>query len=529
MPSALLRDDYDSAAAAFEQAYKKDPKNKEAIFYSTLGRLASISIDAKVRKILQSIGFNNYPGNLNNLFTLGDSWENYYTDESYTETAQRPLWLKDFSGKRLPDYRYPSGYYAFQNQQTITQESKIDGLESMATYMMVMFFNAMGSNIQDMNYVVDEILEYVFGDAFETAAARATTFNYGDTITLDSGINKKLFMTKYLQDGDHVGRAELDLVFSSLWFCKALLEWLSSYDLETDRYMFRLWSFNAQHFGTFFPPIPGLFDALNKPFVSPDKLNNDGTTSTDLLNRVVGFFLGEMDKYYSIHQSEIPRIPGMMPLRNHFLKERSDAQKAINRAKNSLLKAIEPLSNVYNYYYNPESPVPQLIQNEVLPGFKWLDGGFSALQNAIRSGSIFYFPGEMPKGAESWNYTASNARFGVNTEKLFTPGQLSLDRLFVTESGGRLPKFYGWKANTEGAGQYISRREEIANYEWIGFMFNLGPLKEVFVQGLEKNGRSLQDNECVHTLFPDILFTRTNGEYLYMFYHDLYNYTLKWK
>jgi hypothetical protein len=102
-----------------------------------------------------------------------------------------------------------------------------------------------------------------------------------------------------------------------------------------------------------------------------------------------------------------------------------------------------------------------------------------------------------------------------------------LDKLFVTEDGGKRPKFYGWGANTQTAGTYISSLEAAADFEWIGCMFNLISLKGVVVQGLEKDGRVLNDAEYVHTIFPDVLFTRRNGEYMYTFYYDLYNYTLK--
>ncbi|MDR3337665.1 MAG: hypothetical protein LBT16_10720 [Treponema sp.] len=520
--AALRRDDYDSAVIAFETAYKMDPDNREAVFYSTLGNLASIAVDTKVRQLLSSVGLGNYPGNLNNLLTLGDSWDNYYTDSTYTSTGRRPGWLNDYSGVRLPDHTFPGGYYAFQNQTEIMQASLKSGAPTMATYQLIMFFNLMGSNIRDINNVVDDALRYVFGDKFEAAAARAAKLSNSDSIVLETDIIEKLFLSDIFKHGDTVGKAELGIILASFRIFKAGLEWVAAYDLDFDRSLFRIWSFNAVNYGTFFPHFPGLFDALNEPYVTPDQLDGDGATKTALINDLLGFLLRETDKYFIQNPLEASRIPDMFPLRNHFLKERAKAQESMDKSRAELLKALETLSGVYDHYFDDPN-IPFIVRNE-LNNYRWVKDGLAQLQNAIKNDGTFYFPEDLPKGAASWSYTDANAKYGINFGKLFTPGQFSPDKLIVTEPGGKRPKFYGWGSDTSGDGSYISQWEDVATYDWIGFKLNLIFLKQVFVKGLEKDGRVFNDTENVQTLFPDIVLTPDNGNYLYTFYYDLFRY-----
>ncbi|GHV31181.1 hypothetical protein AGMMS4952_19390 [Spirochaetia bacterium] len=517
---ALRRSDYDAAVIAFEGAYRKDPHNAEALFYSSIGKLASITVDGKVRQLLSSIGISNYPGNLNNMFTLGDAWDNFYTDETYTTTEQRPGWLGDFSGVRLPDYGFPGGYYAFQNQQSVVQESKDKyGNPSMATWQLVMFFNLMGSNISSINDVVDDALTYVFGSAFEEASNRAAQLAYTDRFTLDQGIIDNLFANSIFTAGDKIGRAELDEVIASFRLMKAALEWVSAYDLETDRYMWRMWSY--VHGGNFLPTWPDLFDELNRPYTDPADLRGEGKSINEILNIILDFVFSNMNEYFYERPTEASRIPDMMPLLNHLFMERSHAAAMMNKSRADLIQAINMYAGAYQYYVSDAAEIPQLVQSQ-LGDYQWISDCLAQLKSAVSSGGNFYYPQVSPKGKLSWDYTAANAKNGINFGKLFTPGQLNLNRLIVTESGGRRPKFYGW--NTGGTETPISAYADIAQYEHIGFMFDLKSLKEVFVQGLELDGRPLNDTEYAHVLFPHVYLTRTNGIKLYEFYHGLYHY-----
>ncbi|GHV82325.1 hypothetical protein AGMMS49991_08830 [Spirochaetia bacterium] len=525
---ALYRDDYDSAVAAFDEAYRLDPNNPEAIFFSTLGRLASIAIDVNVRKIAASIGMSSYPLSLNNMFlndTLnnGDAWDNYF-DIADNWTHQRPRWLTDYAGgKRLWNVNHsPTGYYAMQNQDYIWFDSysKVNNQQpTMATFYIATFFNLMGTNISSWNDVLDNTLKYAFGDAFEAASSRAAKLSYTDAIVLDQTLVEKLFMQDHLQGGDTVGRAELELLFASLRTIKAGLEWVSAYDLNMDRSMFRFIN-NIPKEG----PLAGVIDMFNRKYVGPADLIGDFTNNTDAINNIIGYVFQIMDDRFA-RDLRVTGLTGMIPLRNNFLRERSGASAALNRSKADLLKAIEALVEVDTHYNNSPGAASQLVDEWRLH-YSWVSAGLARLQTAARSGGDFYFHfPNVPASGSAWDYTFSSVERGINFNKLYTPGQLSLDKLLTVENGGKKPKFYGWGVNTSVPGSYITGVADTANYEWIGFELNLNSLKQVFVKGIEKDGRILNDQEYVHTVFPDILLKTANGKKLYEAYYDRYDYS----
>jgi hypothetical protein len=532
---ALLRNDYDSAVVAFDAAYAADQNNREAVFYSTLGRLATVAVNTDLQSLLRSIGFNRYPSNLNNIFTLGDAWANY--GSSTAGWTKLPGWLQEYCGVTLPAIgQSPGGYYAFQNQQSIIQNTRIQGDYTMASYYILLFFNLMGSQINDLNDVVDNALRYGLGSEFEAAAARAEKLQYGETISIEGDIAEKLFIGDYLQDGEKIGRAELDLVFSGLRLFKSGLEWVSAYDLYFDRYIFRLWS--SVNGGNFIPRWDGFYNTLNAPYTNirlPSESTEGDCWDTNLItNTLVDFFISNVFDYYNELSAEPmsgrrpwnpAEIPGMLLLLNHFWEERSRAGSMMDKSKDDFVKAIDGFAAVYDYYYGNSPDIPQFIIDE-RSKYRWTGDALTELKNAVKSGGVFYFPRELSEA--SWN-TASSTGYGINMKKLFTPGQINLDKLFVTQPGGKRPKFYGWGMDTTAVGQEIKEIGDIAGYEHIGFMLNLKPLKEIVVQGLEKDGRTLGDVEYVHTVFPGVLLNQENGRKMYTLYHELYNFAITGK
>ena len=537
--NALLRNDYDSAVIAFETAWKMDPQNKDAIFYSTLGKLASITVDLKVRQFMATCGFSGYPTCLNNMFSLGDSWKNYEKrDEQGSSEGwdQRPGWLGSFSGVILPNFANPSGIYVFQNQVNIVQEGKDPyGNYSIANWYFIMFLNLMSTRIQNLNYIPDDALRYIFGDSFEAAAARAATLDYNDTIQMDQAVIDKLFLEDILDDGDHVGRAELDVLFGYLRIIKAGLEWISGYDLEFDRYLFRMWSFRDSG-DEILPLFMELFDEINKNYLDIDDdtlyVNRGFETQgiNFLINNVIAYLTETFDRYfvseqYPEHGYDINRIQDMLPLRNHFLKTQPRAQTMMKKSRDNLGKAFGLFQNACNYYFDPAVTVQSAVKDELNNGeYDWMPDYVTKFKNAVDSGGTFYYPDDLPTSGNTWNYNASNADNGINLGKLFTPGQLSLDKMIVTESGGKIPKFFGWGAGKSGDGVYANSGKDLDSYEWSGFKFDLRSLKQIYVKGLRKDDRVLQDIESVHNVFPEIILTGDNAKYLYRLYYDQVNY-----
>jgi hypothetical protein len=519
---ALHRDDYDSAVRAFDEAYRCDPANKEAVFYSTLGRLASIAVDVNVRKLAASLGMARYPSTLNNMFTDGDTWDNYF-DADANQTFQRPSWLADYAGatRRLWNVSHtPQGYYAIQNQDFLWQDTYNpfnNTQPTMATFYLATFFHLMGTNISSWNDTIDNALTYVFGDAFEAAASRAASLPYGDTITLDQKTIEKLFLQDMFQGGEQAGRAELDMLFASLRAVKAALEWVSAYDLNMDRSMFRFTD-NIPRDGS----LAGLIDMINKEYMTSG-LIGDFTSNNDVINKVISYVFRIMDERFLRNDIHATGITAMMPLRNSFLLERRGASGMLSKSRADLIKAADTMNAAYDYYYDSGNTanLPQAVKDK-LNKYEWAKNGLEKLKTALQTGGAFYFPSQLPTSGSTWEDTGM--RYGVNTGKLFTPGQLSLDRLITVEQGGRIPKLFGWGTDTGSAGTYIKKEADFENYDWIGLQLNLRSLKQVFFQGLEKEGRPLNDDEYVHTIFPDILLTRQNGKKLYGFYYDLYDY-----
>jgi hypothetical protein len=196
---------------------------------------------------------------------LGDAWGNYYKINPVTEQRdwfKLPGWLQQYCEVTLPVIDdHPTGYHAFQNQQSIIQGTKdSSGNYTMASWYILFFCNLMGTNIHDLNDVVDDTLQYVFGDVFEAAADRAASLPSNTSFSIEKAIAKKLFVETIFEDGDSIGSAELDLLFSFLRLIKSSFEWIAAYDLEFDRYVFRLWSEVGG--GNF---IPLWYDAMNAP------------------------------------------------------------------------------------------------------------------------------------------------------------------------------------------------------------------------------------------------------------------------
>jgi hypothetical protein len=368
--------------------------------------------------------------------------------------------------------------------------------------------------------VADNALKYVFGDNFEAAASRAAELSYGDTITLDQRTIEKLYMADYFTDGEKAGRAELDMLFAYLRTIKAALEWISAYDLYMDRAMFRFTD-NIPRDGS----LAGLIDMINKEYVDSSELKGDFDNSNAVINRVVSYVFRIMDERFVANDIHAANITAMLPLRNNFLLERRGAPEMLNRSRADLVRAVDTLLAVYAYYYTGTPDLPQAIQDK-LTTYQWAKDCLEKLKTALVTGGSFYFPENLPTSGSSWAYTASDplAKYGVNIARLFTPGQLTLDRLITVETGGKKPKFYGWNGDTSVPGTYIKKQGDFENFDRIGLQLNLSSLKQVFVKGIEKGGTPLNDVEYVHTVFPDILLTRQNGKKLYEFYYDLYKY-----
>jgi hypothetical protein len=243
----------------------------------------------------------------------------------------------------------------------------------------------------------------------------------------------------------------------------------------------------------------------------------------DIINETADFFLSNIFDFCTEYPATARRIPSMLPLRNHFLQPRQNAQAMINKSRSDLLKSITTLIKVYDYY-DAHIQIPRAIKDK-FNSYKWAKGCLTSLKTTVENGGTFYYPKNKPTSG-AWN---PGTQYGINMDKFFTPGQLSINKLLIAETGSKRPKFYGWNtAQISETGKELLKPEDLSEYNRIGFKFDLRSLKEVFI-GLEKDNRSLDDEEFVYILFPSVLFTQQNGKYLYTLYNDLYEFTNRGK
>jgi hypothetical protein len=299
-------------------------------------------------------------------------------------------------------------------------------VESAATLSLNIYASLLDKNTNGLNDLLDGVLASVFGNAFEEAAARIGTLKYEVSVELEAKVSQEFGLDELLEgEKIYIGRAEMDLLIAALRVVKASLEWLTSYDWNTDL-----------------------------SFLKADWSSEEGIIEN----------LKNMD-------------PGRLPLNNNFLKVRNAA--SMNKAQEDYLKAIDAILAAYDHI---GAKGPQIVKDTVKE-FAWIKTGLGSLKTAIESGAVFYVPQDDPMASGVWNASAANASLGVDMKLFFTPGAFSLDKLIKTEGGK--PVFYGQDFDNDNAVGTITKAEDLAAYEIIGIGLTLKPLDDLVSPGLE--------------------------------------------
>lgn len=472
--AALTAGDYDAAFQDYEAAYQKDPSNTEAAVYSTLGQLGSILTDTRVRGLLKQVNLSWVSPDLT-------GWAHgSQVPASDAERAKGLYWvthyytsMTDTVGTDLPRLNPPNGFPGGFINYTTYQRNVADYLHR-DLFDVLLFWNMVASNRGGLNTFLDNSLAYLYGDAFQTAVTRAATIPYGTTVALNPTLRADLQLDKFLgSTKTTIGRAELDLVLGSLWAWKATLEYAAEYDWQTD--------------------LSPLMVALDYY----DKLN-------DYFRRLLD---PEAPLKLRLAKAGTNSLLGtILPLRTHFLKDRNNGMLA--RSKADLQRALDALSPALALYFTAGPGA--LPADATFNDYKMLGDGAAQLKQALATGGVFSYPTTI-KGA-SWPAPA-DAPYAVNLTQLFTPGQLSLDRVLVTEDEGLTPVFFGF-ADATSSGVALTDASQAAGYPELGFQLNAKALKEVFVKGLEGYG----DTVRVDKVFPDLLFAPDNAREFYTLY-----------
>jgi hypothetical protein len=476
---ALVNGNYDFAVDLFEAAYQKDTSNREAVVYSTLGKLGTILKNTRVRRELAQIGMSSMPGSINGLMngTVGEV---------------SGAWLDIYDGITLPKLGSPSGYpNSFHNYYFYNQTYNLDGTCTMDHLTLLLFFNIISLNAGGyptrINLLLEDLLTDAFGNDFEEAAKRPASIGYADRFVIDPAMLQALApmgLDQWFQEGDPIGQAEIDVLISFVRMVKAGVEWLASYNWEIDTSFIKVdWWYTT-------------VDMLNPNYV---------------VNKILYDSYGLVQKFLASKVVDNTLLDKMLPLRNNFLKIRNNGM--MTRAKNDFTLAVDTLKEAIDYYYSPGAQISTKALTRLNEKYPWLGKSLTSLKASIVTGGNFYIPKILPQ-TDSWNISESDAKYGINLGKLFTPGQLALNKLVSTETGGTTLKFFGF--NVPEHGTAITEQSQLNLYENGSFEVNLVPVKEVLVKGLDYNNKV-----WIHTIFPQMLLDMHNVKPFYEYYNHL--------
>ena len=460
---ALANENWDSAVIYFESAFASDNNSPEAIVYSTLAKIAQISVDPQVVNLFRNrFGFRDYPNRLNAL--LSDEWMTTYRDkwrvwdyfdenmqgwvrwhdrwsvDNYEDIDRVGYWYQDCgydselgwrcnyvlvsetplyeigSEISLPGLGTPSWLVGNNNSwynETLIPASRA---HSFQTWVLLLFANLIDKNTNGFNAVLDETISAVFGQTFNEALNRIKRLenNKTATITLDRGFIESLYLEDIIDQYDRIGWAEINAITSAMIAVKASLEWVAAYDWNTNLSVFRhAWENDDNYFF-------GRIQAINK---------ND------------------------------------LPFNNNFLNARPGKMAV---AKNSFIASIQGLKASYDVI----SRNTDLYPSEFTNAFPTMNEGMELLISAIQSGQIFYVPEDPTRGR--WPTSARNdVLFGVDMGLFFQEGYFSLKNVFETDANGR-PVFYA--VHYDG---YYRENKEIVRLTLSNYLTEIKEIKTV--------------------------------------------------
>jgi len=418
---SLENEKWDEAIAYYNAAYEKDNNDPKAIIYSTLANLAKISTDPKVAALMKdNFGFTNYPNKLNAL--LSDSWMkdtpyleyDYYDQNSgryawwyrkgeYNDCNDEPItkdgyyycdWRNDAfvlvsstprtSKERLPEVKTPNW---IKGSGSLYDSYLINNAFSVDNWTLSIIANIIDKNSNGFNNTLDEVIDGVFGASYNEAVNRLKKLEpKKEEITLDPYFVENFGLEEIFDEYDKIGWAEVNVVLSAMLAIKASLEWVQTYDLNTNLNWLKFaWSEDGDKF------------------------------EQELLN-----------KFKALPNDQVP-------FNNNFLKAR--AGKSMATPKATYVEAIKGLQASYAAIQNSD-----LYPSEVKNAYPAINDGFNKLIAAINDGGKFYILKDNPTKVSTWPATSGDAQGTVDFGKIFEPGYFSLQNIFETNSGK--PVFY---------------------------------------------------------------------------------------
>jgi len=330
---------------------------------------------------------------------------------------------------KLPDLDVPSW---FSGTNLYKESLTGGGLKSPFTFSLLMMVNLIDKNTNGLNVLIDEILSAVFGSKFESAYDRIAALN--SSVKISKSTLEAFELGDLLDDilgaGEEIfiGKAELYVTFAYMRILKANLEWISSFNLNTSLEFLK----NAQ-----------VWDDFSKS------------------------------------------KPADLPLRNNFLADRGNG--GMTKSKENFIKAIDDLAAVYDIFFGSNSTLPEVIQEELENSVGWAKSALTQLKTSINNNGIFWV--KEPSG-NTYNNNQTDASFGIDFGKFFTPGTITANKLIESTGSGAAAKpiFYGAteKFYDYNTGEYIrnysnplNNKNLFDNWAYIGFKFKFSAFSEI--------------------------------------------------
>jgi hypothetical protein len=544
---------YDIAAGLYEAAYKKRSQAgaeldllDEVIFYHSIGKLASILTEGRVRALLGSgknnLNFASVPSTLDDWMcdlatgwpgTEESYWYEFYRGIDYNQSnisnqnrlgydrGDPPLWrpgTETTSDIILPKVSYYSGFDRmdtagtgsgfpgdFGNSPLINQIEK-----GRQKYWHVYFMLMLCQNRDEgLNLLLQKMDDLLFGSAFEEAASIAATLRPEAKVPLYDNLKARFRNNKgYGNTGDGleryygagntlVGKAELDFIFGMARLGKASVQYLRSYN----------WFILGQ---------PWLIDET-KPDNGPDQILNYAFELADS-NPVYGTLWNSSSK------------TDILPLRGKFLQVQNAS--LVNKAKGEFNNALNLITSSTTYWFgtnlnSASRPSGSNFSQGGYENYRWAAGGFTAALNALKNNTVFYFPKKLPSPAASARWpSASQADYGVNMGAFFTSGVFSLKNLVITNPENqrtpalyRIPWYYQNPADRTGV--YMLPRQAVrvtgpipdddsgtVVNQHVDFMLytlemNMDNFRAIFPKGFEQSKYTNHYNQAPSALFPN--------------------------
>lgn len=286
---------------------------------------------------------------------ITDSTKKYRCSDDHRKRV-----LSDSDSEKFPDFNVPE----WLKNSDRYKESLIKSTQTSTTTSLLLWGNLVDCNPNGANGLIDNILK-IFDGKFENAKKLAASISEGNVL-VPSKVISALCLEDVLGDSSvYVGKAELNVLISSMQILKGTFQWLSSYDLSAN-------IASAKDFFGEKPEEWGFFRKLAN--TNSLKVRNAGAMET---------------------------------------------------SKKTFIEAIEILENSYNYLVSSASSYPQAAKDEVARYGNVVLAAAEDLNKCLKNGGIFYIPNENPFETLKWNASSSGNSFGIDMGKLFTAGYFS--------------------------------------------------------------------------------------------------------